>query len=380
MSLNFRYAQCDEYPRIAKFIDEYWAKDHVYVRDRALFEWTFQRPNFWEDMTYSFALAEDGDDIVGILGGIPFAFNAYGETRPAVWIVNYAVRPDHRKGAAALQLLSTFRNPSFPIVIASGLNPASAAIYQVLKGKVLPEAPRHFITFANASERMTRLLQISNPTWTKEQARGVAAFFQIKNGVAPQGEYGDTIPEDWDRANWPRIAAETVGASRDADYLNWRYLNHPSFYYRFITLPEGSRTGMLVWRLETVRQQTDADNGQRRVEVDRIGRVVEFLPASGENGSKLLKRLIRELHDLDALGADFYGYHGATRSVLAENGFHAVDGNLGGSLIPSRFQPLSPGGKILNAMFAAPGLPDCAGQPGCPWYWTKSDSDQDRPN
>jgi len=43
MSLDVRYAQLDDYPRLSAFLDTYWAKDHVYIRQRSLFDWTFGR-------------------------------------------------------------------------------------------------------------------------------------------------------------------------------------------------------------------------------------------------------------------------------------------------------------------------------------------------
>ena len=40
MSLDVRYAQLADHPRLSAFLATYWAKDHVYVRQRSLFEWT----------------------------------------------------------------------------------------------------------------------------------------------------------------------------------------------------------------------------------------------------------------------------------------------------------------------------------------------------
>ncbi len=185
MSIQFRYVGLDEYPRVSQFLNEYWAKNHVYVREQSLFDWTFTRKNHWQDQdeTYSFAVAEDGDEIVAILGGIPFTFNCLGKSSKAVWIVNYAVRPDHRRGPAALQLLSTFRKPPFQTVIAAGLNPASTIIYKVLRGVVLPEMPRHFAVFPNAADRTADLLQLTYPDWTRERAEDLTqAFVLAENG------------------------------------------------------------------------------------------------------------------------------------------------------------------------------------------------------
>ncbi len=158
MSIEFRFAATSEYPRISAFLDEYWAKNHIYVRKPELFEWTFRRPGFWDPAQYSFSLAEDNGELVGILGGIPYDLNFQSARRRGVWIVNFAVRPDYRKGAAALRLLSTFRNPAFPVVIASGLNEATVAIYKVLRGQVLPEPPRHVAVLPSAVDRMSSLI------------------------------------------------------------------------------------------------------------------------------------------------------------------------------------------------------------------------------
>ena len=376
MSLEFRYAQHGEYPRISAFINEYWAKNHVYVRNPALFEWTFNRPGFWAPGQYSFSLGEDGGELVGILGAIPYTLNAFGETRRAVWIVNYAIRPDHRKGTAALKLLSTFRNPSFPVVIASGLNPASVAIYKVLRGKVLPETPRHVVVLPGAAERMTHLISLADPGRDQSAAAEIARTFEIGQPSEPDVEFGSDLPPNWDSADWATLASSTAGAVRDSNYLIWRYLNHPCFQYRIIAVKDKERTGLLIWRLETIHQASS----EAMIEVDRIGRIVEFIPSSRANGKQLLAVLFQQLKNANAVGADFYGYHGATRSLLSECGIHDIGRHPDGVAIPSRFQPLSSGSGILNAMFAEPGLPECDSSSDCPWYWTKSDSDQDRPN
>ena len=115
--------------------------------------------------------------------------------------------------------------------------------------------------------------------------------------------------------------------------------------------------------------------------MDRIARLVEFLPVSESNGRQLIAALAGKIKSAGALGVDFYGYHGATRDILEVNGLKSIAAHPDGALIPSRFQPLDVhGGGILNAMFVPQGLPCCTTNPDSRWYWTKSDSDQDRPN
>jgi hypothetical protein len=133
---------------------------------------------------------------------------------------------------------------------------------------------------------------------------------------------------------------------------------------------------VLVWRLETIRQATP----EGRRDVDRIGRILELLPASPENADRLIAAGLEQMRAEGVFAADFYGYHAATNCHLENAGFVDAAKVPDGDQVPSRFQPLDgKGGGILSALFLqerAPGFNDAAS----PWYWTKSDSDQDRPN
>ena len=377
MPVEFRYATLDEYPRISAFLDQHWARSHVYTRMRSLFDWTFHRGSHWDEHSYSFSLAEDGGELVGILGGIPFTLNAFGRASKAIWIVNYVVRADYRRGVTALKLLSSFRRPEFSAVVAFGINPATASIYQVLRGQVLPQIPRHFMVFPSKRERMKRLLQITYPDWPEDRTAALAAAFEISKMPASRGTSGHSIPLHWDERDWTEFASRTIGAVRDTDYLIWRYREHPVFEYRFITVPDGFRTGLAVWRLETIHRQT----AEGLAEVDRIARLVEFMPASPANAEDLHAAFLGEAEAAGAMCADYYGYHGEFRRWLHELGFRGAEFHPDGPALPSRFQPLDPkGGGIASAMFLENGVPPAATDVECCWYWTKSDSDQDRPN
>jgi len=132
-----------------------------------------------------------------------------------------------------------------------------------------------------------------------------------------------------------------------------------------------------VWRLETIR--TETPEGRR--DLDRIGRLVEFLPVSSGNAEALLNSFLLELEREGAMAADFYGYHGETRKWFQEMGFQQSNIHPDGPMLPSRFQPLDgKGGGIMSAIFLKDGKAPCSDDFASPWYWTKSDSDQDRPN
>jgi hypothetical protein len=378
MAIEFRYAEVGEYQRISQFLDRYWAKNHVYVREVELFEWTFGRGSLWDQSGYSFALAEDRGEVVGIFGAIPFVFNALGQLSRAIWTANFMVRPDYRRGPVALRLLNMFRRPPYDAVIVFGINASIVPLYCALHAQILSTMPRHFGVLAGAEKRMSNLLRMAYPEWPVHRADALAQAFRLPD---QEGDISvrsvDSLPLSWDRCDWSRIAARTVGAARDLDYLRWRYQEHPCFDYRFIIIPEGDRTGLAVWRLETIRRVT----ARGPEAVDRIGRLLEFLPASRDNAKHLLSRFWREVYDADALGADYYGYHGKSGDWLKALGFHGVESHPDGRAIPSRLQPLEPSdGYLRSAVFVRDEVPKCSIDSHCIWYWTKSDADQDRPN
>ena len=379
MTVEFRYARFGEYSRIREFLDEYWAKDHVYVRMPRLFDWTFGRRALWDCDGYSFVLAENAGQIVGILGGIPFVFNCQGQTSRGMWLANYMVRPDHRRGPTAMRLLSMFRRPPFEVIVAFGVAATALPIYRLLRWRVLDTIPRYFAVLPNAVERMTRVLRLVHEDWTAQRLEALVNSFKVNAfPEKPVVQYQETLPLTWDDYDWPQWAARTVGGVRDLDYLRWRYLDHPVFDYHVIAIAEGKRTGLAVWRLETIRHATP----QGEAEVDRIGRLVEFLPTSQQNAKDLLSVFWYKLYEAEAFGADYYNYHGETGIRMKEYDFLPVDSHPDGQLIPARFQPLeSKGGRIMSAVFVGnETIPTCSSDAQCLWYWTKSDADQDRPN
>ncbi len=47
MTIEIRYAKIGDYPRISGFLDQYWERDYIYVRNPKLFDWTFGRNELW---------------------------------------------------------------------------------------------------------------------------------------------------------------------------------------------------------------------------------------------------------------------------------------------------------------------------------------------
>lgn len=379
MSIHLRYLEYGEYPKVAGFLDEYWARDHAYVKMPELFDWTFGRRDLWDHDGYSFAIAESEAGVVGILGGIPFLFNYYGQTSYGIWLVNWMVRPSDHHGGWGFFLLKRFARTPYNTIISFGINRDVARIYQAMRWKVIEDIPRYFFILPEATRRMATLLRTTYPDWDMEKIQSLSnAFILYRKFTTDTAAKSSLLEWDyWDNNGWKPIAAESIGAVRDSAYLTWRYLEHPFFKYRFIIVPEGDRLGLAVWRPETIRRVTPAG----LEELDVLGRVIEFMPVSERNCEFLLSSLVSEVRSSGAIGADFFCYNDKIGKWLNKLGFLEVGISPLGKKIPSRFQPLdNRGGQIMAAVSSKIEPPSYPSTSGCHWYWTKSDSDQDRPN
>ena len=398
--LTTRLLPLDQYPLAADFLHRYWAANHIYTRDKALFDWTFHREGFGNRDTYSFAVAEQDGQVVGVLGGIPFRFNDRGQERPGFWLANWKLRDEFRRGTTGLDLLNHFYAPPDQVTISFGINPTVARLYQAMRWPVMDNIPRYFAVHPARAEEFAHLLHLANPVWPGGKGQAMAqALLAHPPQTTSVATFAPPDPAEWDQRSWASMKLELTGPVRDAAYLHWRYVQHPTFQYRFIQVPDSAAsaltggippgthrqwgywrhsTGLLVWRLETIHHKV----GDELRDVAKIGRLVEFLPASRENATHLLSHLWHALDQAGAFGCDCYLYHGQLGQWLADAGLHRLDDHPDGNAVPSRFQPLdSAGGQIRSAVsLRTPPFPAYPYAPDCTWYWTKSDSDQDRPN
>jgi hypothetical protein len=380
-----RLLSLDEYPLAAEFLHRHWAPNHIYSVNKSLFDWTFNHPQINQPGTYSFAVAEQEGRVVGVLGGIPFSFNDRGQQRRAFWLANWKMLEEFRRGTAALALLDYFYAPPHQVTISFGINPTVARLYDAMRWHVMDNIPRYFAVHPARSKEFADLLRLANPAWPAHKGNEMAnAFLADPAPATTIATFAPPVRDEWNQRSWEPLKLELTGAARDGDYLYWRYVQHPLFQYRFIQIEDpsaarsASQIGLLIWRLETVRHKV----ADQLHDVGKIGRIVEFLPTSPGNAKDLLSHFWQVLDGTGAFGCDCYLYHGRFGQWIANGGLHRLDDHPDGVAVPSRFQPLdAAGGQIRSAVsLRTPPFPVYPYATDCMWYWTKSDSDQDRPN
>ncbi len=372
-----KLASTQEQVSLSSFIDEHWKRNHAYVKSKPLFDWTFLKNPNWDSDNYSISIALNNGTIDGMLGTIPFDMNIYGDSFKACWLVNWLVVPQARKGRTGLKLLDVFKKDLGYQTISFGLNDTIARLYAALKWQEMPAMPRMVWINPDFSRESEILLGELYPDTDKNLISKFVQDHASSVKSIPRSTHDDfdgLDKETWESSGWGYLKGKIIGCSRDWKYLNWRYFEHPIYKYNSIVVDDGINVGLLIWRLDSV---SNISKKYIFGESYKFARIVEFLPNSEQNAAKLLSSFIGIIKDSGVQAIDFYCYNNEIINMISKIGF-TVSREAKGLQFPNYTQPISVGSPIRSAIklndshdmiFASKD-----------WYWTKSDSDQDRPN
>lgn len=372
-----KLANTEEHNSVSSFIDEHWKKNHAYVKSKSLFDWTFLNNPNWDGGNYSISLALNNGTIDGMLGTIPFELNIYGESFKACWLMNWLLLPKARKGRTGLKLLNIFQKDLGYQTISFGLNDTIARLYSALKWQEMPAMPRMVWVNPNFSRETEIFL---GKLYSDTDKKVITQFVQnhatnFKTITKSAQDTFDTVSgKTWDNRGWGKLRVKTIGCSRDSKYLTWRYFEHPIYKYDSIVVDDGINVGLLIWRLDNVSNFTQTNCFG---ESFQFARIVEFLPNSELNASKLLSSFIHCMKESGVWAVDFYCYNNEIINVISKMGF-VVSKEAAGLQFPNYTQPISVGSPIRSAIKLNDSYASVSTSGD--WYWTKSDSDQDRPN
>jgi len=369
MSVVIRNVLECEVARLQRFIDDHWQRGHILGRDEALLRWQFRSP---DQGALSMLVAEDGDEWAGMFGIIPAPFNVRGKLFSGVVGANWLARPEWRGSLVGLQLLrEAFRR--FEYVGGLGAGPMAEPIYRSLRCGIVPLVPRwsavvdehSFRTLAAACGASFPAEHID--TWIEISARGRPAYSAPGTFVSAD----DASLRAWDVLWRGNLSKSLIGVDRSAEWLRWRYIDHPVFRYRmlFALGLDGAISGLACWRLAEVRGR-----------LERVFRIVELI-GNGEARRQLLQRMRWEAHEASAAFIDFYTTLKTMDGDLVAAGL--VRESEMPVHLPALFAPLDHRRAALNLWGRWARIPvaeqvrffdDAA------LYFTRADSDQDRPS
>jgi hypothetical protein len=382
VNADIRIAACREQdvPLLMRFIDVHWSAGHVLSRDETLLRWQFDPARIPGRGLQGPAvlLAWDRDQVVGMLGLTGFDWNAEGTLMTGAWLSQWLVATEQRSRGVAMRLLSAVRALGFDVLGTLGANDVATKVLSILGWELIPDVPRWIGVLHH--RHAAALLTASAAAVAPEVAERLCQRHRVVDGMpARSAEHIDifrwtpTCAGPWDCFWEEQLAGTLVGGRRDADYLRWRYAEHPRFRYQLRLARrrvDESLLGITVFRVEQVRNRSE-----------RVLRVLEFLALPEAEGA-LAETIAQAGREEEVAFADFYCSSPRAARGLEGLGFKLALAGPEEPAFPCRLQPLEGGHFRMTGLLQVP--PEQRGRLarlidlGC-LYLTKSDGDQDRP-
>lgn len=344
---NIRLATDKDESEVIAFIDAYWKKNHIFVREPEVFSWQYRN----NDGRWNIVIAEsqDGNEeksIVGILGFIPMGHYDKNLGDDCIFLAVWKVRDDICPPGVGLQMLKHIKKTFSPSFIgAIGISDMVKPIYRAL---------------GYTTGRLDQLA-FFNPSFSEN----------YKIATVPDNILCSTETLS-DAVNFSRIDEEDIDLIKKVDdialesspkksfnYIKNRYLKHPWYNYKVkVVIFNNSRTAIIVWR------EVELGNRKALRVVDIIGER-EWLEHSGSAFLEETKAAEAEYIEIMASGINL--------DALKSAGFISAE-DYEGLIIPNYFSPyVNENIEISYAykLFQSSG--------SCSAFF-RADSDQDRPN
>jgi hypothetical protein len=324
------YAKKDHETEVIQFIEQYWSKDHVFVKHNGLFEWQHLQN---EKLNFILARNIEANTIDGILGFItPSQYDDNLKNNDfwgAIWKTKEGTPPG--VGMALLNLLNKNIDSSYAAI---GISNIAKSIYLFLGYKVGELNHYYFINPEINNFEIAKNVTVSKSKLIKKSNN---SFREIKD-LAEISLQHDLKPE------------------KSIQYLIGRYDKHPIYKYLFYGVYDYEE----LLAIFVIRKQIVRDKSCLRI-VDIFGSLSKV-----ENlNQQFYKLLTKEKAEyLDCLN------FGISSNIFKVIGFQKLDFK-GEVIIPNYFEPFVR--KNVKIEFAIKSNYDS-------YIIFKGDSDQDRPS
>lgn len=337
MKLSFytiRFCKKDEYNKLVDFIHDYWDENHVFCRNKDIFE--FQHGDACEgEYDFIIAVHNETNEIHAVLGFISSSRYDEGDIKNPVFVAGalWKVRDDiHNNEIGKLgldvlyYLLKKFPDSAY---ITLGLSKYSQDIYNALHFDF--GIMNHYYI---ASSELAEFKIAENPV----------VCVNIQCNTEYELAEVDEVPVGFDTYYYP---------TKNANYIKNRYINHPFYKYKLLGV-FGANDLLSIW----VTREIEIEGSKCIRIVDIVGDIGKIGNIGG-NIHKYLKACKAEF-------VDCYNY-GIYESIFMTIGFRKVEGD---TIIPNYYEPFER--RNVDIHYAA-----CSKQPVVIF---KGDCDQDRPN
>ena len=348
---------------IESFFNKVVRSDYPTVREN-YFQWQFVETDriFGKEDNKGAIMLMDRDEVKGVALASKTPFFFHNETLVGGCHHEWFVEPELIGRGFGYQLLQELLERN-SIILAGG----QSLYYTNLMGRSRKthwfETPRLY-TVLNVTDAEKLLLSSGPPTKSYLELCSKVPDHNVLSSKR-MACFDETYDQFWLDAR----DAYLIAINKTASYMNWRYIKHPVFHYDCWCYETVAGLAYFVWRCEKVQGTS--------LSVTRICEAIG-------NPTSISLAYPTACNQIKAMGAtivDFFCTCAQTNMALAESGMHYVitqpDFNL-----PRLYSPLSddPRKSINWSLSISDELFKMDHRNYSQCYFTKGDSNQDRPN
>ena len=207
---------------ISDFYKSYWKRRGILLSYKSFYKWQlgFNRDNS--------IIVLDKDKLIGVINLNAIEFMHYGNSYKGCQIIAQLVHPEYRGKGVGSMLLKNLKK-DYDVVISMGITDAAKSLYLKLG----------FI-YSKYIPRLIKLNPESNlPDWLEVSKIGKDLIQIRKNEQKNEINLKELTTKD-ELSNLKEIYSihnyQYPSFLLSAEYLSWRYLNHPIFKYKIYLL------------------------------------------------------------------------------------------------------------------------------------------------
>jgi hypothetical protein len=255
-------------------------------------------------------VAREGGAVIGQYAAMPVIAHVEGREVEAAWGMDVMVAPERQRQGLGEQLFRTW-DRNVGAALGLGLTESSLGLFHKLRWPDLGSVPslakplsRRALRRPSWSQGLNKLISALTYPWVRLVARPRPVTEEIR----AIKQFDERFTELWKRIG----GRFSFAVRRDANYLNWKYVQPPHVRYHIAALVRGDRAdGYIVYR-------------HVREPLGRTTRLVDLFadPSDDAGVLALLRWLDREARANDSDRIRTYLTHGAFRKLLKKSGYY----------------------------------------------------------
>jgi predicted nucleic acid-binding Zn finger protein len=346
---SFKYILCKrrQINDLFLFLKKYWGKNHILLKDKKLFDWQYKN-NLNKNYNFIVAVSKK-NEILGILGFIPLShFSKKLKFIKRAWLSIWIIKNKISFPGLGIGMINYLEKKiGFKTILNIGLNNRVVPLFKSLKYRtgILDQ-------YLLINDRIKKFSILSNYKNSRLSFRSSGKNFK------------DYKLSDMSERDFKSLKIKTkkslfkIEPKKDADYIINRYLKHPRYRYRILSV---NKKNKLCSSIIVLRKVSHNNSSILRI-VDYQGEIKDL--------SRLKYSFKKLLYKGNHEYIDFL-QSGIPNSILKKSGFVSVY-HIKNLVAPNYFEPFVK--KIIKINFAY------KSEQKKDFFFFKADGDQDRPN